>query len=72
MSEDEIDALRRYAANQLAWKQLSDAGWSYGEVLAGLDALGLRPPIAGNDGPNAEALARGRALVRRALADGPQ
>ena len=70
MKADSTDALRRYAAGEFAWRQLNDAGWTYSEVLDGLGALGLRPPIISDDGPNATALARGRALVCDALAQG--
>ncbi len=67
MKDESTNALRRYAAGELAWKQLNDAGWTYSKVLDGLGALGLRPPIIGDEGPNAAALARGRALVREAF-----
>lgn len=67
MKGESPDALRRYAAGELARRQLNDGGWTYSEVLDGLGALGLRPPITGDEGPNVAALARGRALVRDAL-----
>lgn len=72
MNDESTDALRRYAAGELAWKQLNNAGWTYSEILDGLGALGLRPPIIGDEGPNAVALARGRALVREALSTIPR
>ena len=62
-------ALRAYAAGDATWSNLQARGLvNYVDVLAGLGRLGLRPPIAALDGPNTELRARGRALLRRALA----
>ena len=59
--------IRRYAAGDLAWKDMRDKGVSYQEVLAGLGELGLRPPVASLDGPNGENLRRGLTALRGAL-----
>ena len=64
--------LRDYAAGEVTWTTLRERGFdNYLEVLAGLGELGLRPPIAPMDGPNREARARGRALIREALKIAP-
>lgn len=60
--------LRQYAQGAVTWRELRERGFEdYIEVLAGLGALGLRPPIAPMAGPNVEARERGRAMLRRAL-----
>jgi hypothetical protein len=60
--------LREYADGNVTWHTLQRRGLdSYIDVLAGLGELGLRPPVAPLDGPNAEARTRGRALVRQLL-----
>lgn len=65
---DRTHLLRRYAAGDITWSALREHGLdSYAEVLGGLGALGLRPPIAPMDGPNREARERGRAFIREAL-----
>ena len=62
------DLLRKYAGGDITWSALRERGFdSYGRVLAGLGALGLRPPIAPMDGPNVAARERGRAMIREAL-----
>lgn len=70
MTDSEKDALiQRYAAGEVTWHALRTLGFaSYLDVLAGLGRLGLRPPIAPLDGPNAEGRAHARALLRGALA----
>jgi hypothetical protein len=62
------DLLRRYAAGEVSWWSLREHGYeSYLDVLAGLGALGLRPPVAPMTGPNVDARKRGRALLRAAI-----
>ena len=70
MTLDEKHALlRQYAAGDITWTSLRGRGIeNYRDVLAGLGALGLRPPVAPMDGPNVEARMRGRAIVRQAIA----
>lgn len=70
MTLDEKQALlRQYAAGDITWTSLRGRGIeNYRDVLAGLGALGLRPPVAPMDGPNVEARMRGRAIVRQAIA----
>lgn len=70
MTEDEERLLRDYAAMRTDWAALRYQGYDYHWVLAGLGALGLRPPVFLEGGPNAEALARGRSLFREAIAQG--
>ncbi|MDO9710376.1 hypothetical protein [Paracraurococcus lichenis] len=72
MTRDEEDAiLRRYAAGEISWHALRERGFdSYRDVLGGLGALGLRPPIAPMDGPNLAARQRARAVIRAALTAG--
>jgi hypothetical protein len=61
--------LRDYAAGKVSWSTLRRNGFDdYVAVLGGLGSLGLRPPIAPLEGPNRSARERGRALLRRALA----
>ncbi|HEU0156960.1 MAG TPA: hypothetical protein VFQ82_12875 [Stellaceae bacterium] len=69
MTESDREALiRQYAAGEITWSTLRQLGIdNYADVLAGLGALGLRPPVAPMDGPNREARERGRALIREAL-----
>jgi hypothetical protein len=69
MTETEKEALlRQYAAGDLTRTSLRGRGIdNYRDVLAGLGALGLRPPVAPMDGPNVEARLRGRAIIREAL-----
>ena len=62
------DELRDYAAGIMPWATLRARGVDYSEVLAGLGALGLRPPIAPMTGPNVEARQRGIAMLRELLA----
>jgi hypothetical protein len=60
--------IRDYAACKITWRELRERGFEdYVEVLGALGDLGLRPPIAPMDGPNAEARRRGRAIIREAL-----
>ena len=60
--------LRQYAAGEITWTSLRGRGLeNYRDVLAGLGALNLRPPVAPMEGPNVEARRRGCALVRQAL-----
>ena len=60
--------IREYAAGEIAWHTLQKRGFhNYLQVLGALGAFGLRPPIAPMDGPNVEALKRGRAFLREAL-----
>ena len=67
-NDDRDDMLRRYAAGEITWSSLRMRGFdNYLDVLAGLGRLGLRPPVAPMDGPNAAVRERGRALLRRAL-----
>lgn len=63
-----IDELRAYAAGDLGWATLRNRGVHYEDVLAGLGALGLRPPMAPMTGPNVEARRRGIALLRKIFA----
>ena len=69
MIETEKDKLiRQYADGAITWSTLRERGIdNYGDVLAGLGRLGLRPPVALMDGPNREARERGRARIREAL-----
>ncbi len=69
MTENERDKLiRQYAAGEITWLSLRQRGFdNYRDVLAGLGALGLRPPIAPMEGPNVETRARARAVIREAL-----
>jgi hypothetical protein len=70
MTEDERNTLiRAYAAGGMTWALLRQrAGLeNYRDVLAGLGALGLRPPMAPMEGPNVEARMRARAVIREAL-----
>lgn len=68
MTKRDEELLRDYAAKNICWQDLRVLGWHYSEVLDDLGALGLRPPILLEGGPNAAALARGRAFLREALA----
>jgi hypothetical protein len=69
MTQVEKDMLlRQYAAREIAWVALRGRGIdNYRDVLAGLGAIGLRPPIAPMDGVNVAARLRGRAAIRDAL-----
>ena len=69
MTLDEKQALlRQYAAGDITWTSLRGRGIdNYRDVLAGLGALGLRPPIAPMDGPNVDARLRGKAMLRQAI-----
>jgi hypothetical protein len=68
MQDGRDNLLRRYAAADLSWRELQEAGFAdYVEVLAGLASLGLRPPIAPLDGPNAAIRRRGIAMLREAI-----
>jgi hypothetical protein len=69
MTDSEKNAfLRAYATGELSWASLRSRGIdNYRDVLAGLGALGLRPPLAPMDGPNVEARLRGRAIIRESL-----
>ncbi len=61
--------LRDYAAGVVSWSSLRERGFDdYVSVLAGLGELHLRPPVAPMEGPNVAARERGRAIIRRALA----
>jgi hypothetical protein len=72
-SDPRHEWLRQYAAGAVTWRALQGVGFEdYVQVLAGLSELGLRPPVAPMEGPNVEARARGRALVRRLLQDQPR
>lgn len=67
-SEERERLLGAYAAGKISWRELGQRGFTdYVEVLAGLGALGLRPPIAPMEGPSRDARERGRALLRRLL-----
>ena len=60
--------LRRYARGEVSWREMQALGFAdYVAVLGGLGELGLRPPIAPEDGPNAQSRARGREILREAL-----
>ncbi len=62
------DLIRRYAAGEITWHELQHRGFeNYVQVLGALGELGLRPPIARVGGPNQEARARGRKIIREAL-----
>jgi hypothetical protein len=62
------DLLRRYASGSLGWTALRNKGFdSYVDVLAGLGALGLRPPLAEMIGPNVASREKGRAMLRSLL-----
>ena len=69
MTETDRERLiRQYAAREITWRELRERGFeSFVEVLGGLDALGLRPPVAPMDGPKVAARERGRAAIREAL-----
>ena len=61
--------LRDYAAGRISWSAVRARGIdSYVDVLAGLGALGLRPPMTELGGPNAASRAAGRAMIRELLA----
>ena len=67
MQEREL-FIRQYAAGEITWSALRDHGFeNYVQVLSGLGELGLRPPIAADEGPNVVARQRGRARIREAL-----
>jgi hypothetical protein len=59
------DELRAFAAGTptLRWR-----GVNYGDVLAGLGDLSLRPPLAPMEGPNLQARKRGVRRLRELLA----
>ena len=60
--------IRQYAAGEITWALLRQRGLdNYRDVLAGLGALGLHPPMAPMEGPNVEARTRARAVIRAAL-----
>ncbi len=60
--------IRRYAGGTVTWHELRERGFDdYVQVLAGLGALGLRPPVAPMEGPNVAARQRGVAILRAAL-----
>jgi hypothetical protein len=63
-----VEQLRAYATGTLGWAALRQLDVTYGEVLAGLGALGLRPPVAPMTGPNLEARRRGTQRLRDLLA----
>jgi hypothetical protein len=69
MTQDERhDLLRQYAAGGITWALLQGRGLeNYRDVLAGLGALGLRPPMAPMEGPNVVVRLRARATIREAL-----
>jgi hypothetical protein len=69
MTAERQQLLRAYAAGELTWSVLRERGVeNYADVLSGLGALGLRPPLAPMEGPNREARERARAMIREALA----
>ena len=52
----------------MTWSLLHERGLdNHADVLGGLGALGLRPPMAPMDGPNRAARERARAMIREAL-----
>jgi hypothetical protein len=60
--------IRQYAAGEITWHTMRERGFdSYLDVLAGLGALGLPPPVAPMEGPNVDARRRASALIREAL-----
>jgi hypothetical protein len=60
--------LKQYASGGVTWHELRERGFDdYVQVLGGLGALGLRPPVAPMEGPNRAARERGRAMIREAL-----
>lgn len=69
MTESDREKLiRQYAAGEITWSLLRERGIeNYRDVLAGLGALGLRPPMAPMEGPNVETRTRARAAIREAL-----
>lgn len=69
MHADERERLlRQYAAGEITWTSLRGRGIeNYRDVLAGLGALGLRPPTAAMEGPNVAVRIRGRAMILEAL-----
>jgi hypothetical protein len=69
MASMEREALiRQYAAGGITWWALRDRGFeNYVQVLGALGELGLRPPVASDQGPNVAARRRGRELIREAL-----
>lgn len=68
MTKDESDLIRQYAAGKITWSALRERGFdNYLDVLTALGKLGLRPPVAPMDGPNAAVRKRGRAMLRAAL-----
>jgi hypothetical protein len=68
MTPHQEHMLRLYAARETTWFALRDHGFdNYRQVLAGLGELGLRPPVAPLEGPNAAKRREGRAMLRAAL-----
>jgi hypothetical protein len=70
MNHHEESLLRSYAGGTVSWSDLRAQGFDdYAAVLGGLGELGLRPPVAPLDGPNAAARERGRDLVLKLLSE---
>jgi hypothetical protein len=68
MTPEQEQLLRQYAGRETTWFALREQGFeNYRQVLAGLGELGLRPPVAPLEGPNAEKRRKGRAILRAAL-----
>lgn len=62
--KEQDQALRRFAAGLMTFAALQDGGLeNFLTVLSRLGELGLRPPTAPPDGPNADMRARGRAII---------
>ena len=70
MDDQTAEFLRKYARGELTSRAVREAtGMDYGDILACLGALGLRPPVANLDGINGPALRRGVAALLEALAE---
>lgn len=64
--------LRRYADGKIGWSSLRLRGFdNYADVLEGLGALNLSPPLADMIGPNVASREKGRAILRKLLAAVP-
>ncbi len=60
ISQDRDALLRQYAAGDITWTSLRGRWFENNrDVLAGLGALGLRPPTAAMEGPNVERVVEG-------------
>lgn len=62
------EAVRRYAGDDLCWKDLRHMGIvRYGQVLADLADMGLKYPVAPLEGKNEDLRRRGIAWLEEAI-----